>query len=290
MTVYAPELSYTVAISWQTPSVTDNSGESISPQQVAGPAKGTSVGEGVYHILYTASDSAGNSATCTFSITIQGKHMHTTRSYRRFKWNCNLLSGLVIVVFFRHCFFHLYFFQPLIPNHHYFLPAFLPLPSPIYHSKEFAERKLYSHTSFTQMVKYVQYPLLFMLTMNLNYFINHHLHSPCSHIMSFMPWSNFKWIIGISVTDYINQRGNHNFVTVWTIFLSPVVTCSALSAQWPLAVNCPDGVVNGASCSFSCDTGYRLVGYQVTSCHRNGYTASWSNDPPTCSGKRQHLD
>ena len=74
ITVYAPDLSHTAVVSWDAVNVTDNSGETITPQQALGPEKGASVGVGVHYIQYTASDSAGNNETCTFSITVEGKH------------------------------------------------------------------------------------------------------------------------------------------------------------------------------------------------------------------------
>ena len=42
------------------------------------------------------------------------------------------------------------------------------------------------------------------------------------------------------------------------------------------------GVLNGDSCSFQCDYGWRLEGMQVLTCLESGL---WNEDQPTCKSK-----
>ncbi|XP_030846640.1 E-selectin [Strongylocentrotus purpuratus] len=71
-TVYAPALSSSATISWSAPTVSDNSGESITPRLDRGStAPGTSRPEGTHTVAYVAVDSSGNEASCRFSITVE---------------------------------------------------------------------------------------------------------------------------------------------------------------------------------------------------------------------------
>ncbi|XP_030845903.1 sushi, von Willebrand factor type A, EGF and pentraxin domain-containing protein 1 [Strongylocentrotus purpuratus] len=70
-TVYAPALSSSATISWSAPTVSDNSGESITPRLDRGStAPGTSRPVGTHAVAYVAGDSSGNEASCRFSVTV----------------------------------------------------------------------------------------------------------------------------------------------------------------------------------------------------------------------------
>ena len=61
-----------VAVSWNPPSSSDNSGEysmTVNDNHVSGDAFAI----GVYNVIYTAMDPSGNAETCVFVITIEGK-------------------------------------------------------------------------------------------------------------------------------------------------------------------------------------------------------------------------
>ncbi|HFB99645.1 MAG TPA: HYR domain-containing protein, partial [Phaeodactylibacter sp.] len=61
----------TVAANWSVPTTTgDCTMGNVSVTQTAGPNNGSSLGAGVYNITYTATDGCGNSATCSFVVTI----------------------------------------------------------------------------------------------------------------------------------------------------------------------------------------------------------------------------
>ena len=54
---------------WTAPTATDNC-SNVTVAQTAGPASGTVLTPGTYTIVYTATDAAGNTATCSFTITV----------------------------------------------------------------------------------------------------------------------------------------------------------------------------------------------------------------------------
>ena len=52
------------------PTVSDNCGVATPPEQISGPPSGSAFAEGIYVIVYQATDVSGNSATCSFSIVV----------------------------------------------------------------------------------------------------------------------------------------------------------------------------------------------------------------------------
>ncbi|MEZ4686824.1 MAG: HYR domain-containing protein [Bacteroidia bacterium] len=58
----------TAVATWNTPTATDNCGATVT--QTAGQASGSSFPLGTTTITYTATDAAGNTATCSFTITV----------------------------------------------------------------------------------------------------------------------------------------------------------------------------------------------------------------------------
>ncbi|XP_071497252.1 uncharacterized protein [Diadema antillarum] len=69
-TTYASNLATSATVRWPAVRVSDNSGATITPRQTTGRGSGNSFSEGVHPITYTAADPAGNTATCSFSITV----------------------------------------------------------------------------------------------------------------------------------------------------------------------------------------------------------------------------
>ena len=63
----------TATASWSDPTVTDNSGETITPTRTMGDSSGSSFAIASHTIEYTAEDSAGNSATCSFQVVVLGR-------------------------------------------------------------------------------------------------------------------------------------------------------------------------------------------------------------------------
>ncbi|XP_041478043.1 E-selectin-like [Lytechinus variegatus] len=70
-TVTAAPLEISAVVTWNTPSSSDNSGESIPVIQEQGPLSGSALQEGDHMVMFTATDSSGNKATCTFTITVR---------------------------------------------------------------------------------------------------------------------------------------------------------------------------------------------------------------------------
>ena len=63
-----------INVSWTPPSATDNSNQvgltsNIDPY--------TELVVGVYVVTYTATDGSGNTATCNFTVTVNGKSLYT---------------------------------------------------------------------------------------------------------------------------------------------------------------------------------------------------------------------
>ncbi|XP_072175625.1 uncharacterized protein [Diadema setosum] len=69
VTAYVYSSSDTAILTWTVPTVMDNSGESITPS--SNRQSGESFGQGSSVVLYSAVDSSGNVATCSFVIIVQ---------------------------------------------------------------------------------------------------------------------------------------------------------------------------------------------------------------------------
>jgi len=71
MVFYAAECSSSGLITWNEPVATDNSGHvSISYPTIRSPAN---LSIGLYSVLYSAIDSSGNQANCTFIVQVASK-------------------------------------------------------------------------------------------------------------------------------------------------------------------------------------------------------------------------
>ncbi|XP_071482925.1 scavenger receptor cysteine-rich domain-containing protein DMBT1-like [Diadema antillarum] len=65
------KLQETAVAFWQNPVATDNSGETIRVEHVAGPLPGDSLAGGSHVVDYEAKDSSGNTAFCNFTIFVR---------------------------------------------------------------------------------------------------------------------------------------------------------------------------------------------------------------------------
>ena len=61
------------SISWPIPSVFDNSGATIIPENTAGLEPGSDFELGEHLLMYLATDEAGNENSCTFIVLVVGK-------------------------------------------------------------------------------------------------------------------------------------------------------------------------------------------------------------------------
>ena len=95
--VYAPDLQTSAVVYWTEPTVSDTTGQTITPTLTSGPPSGSSFTEGVTAISYDAVDGVGNQAlTCTFTITVEGK---VTLSYIFLYASVYLLYHMLFGVF-----------------------------------------------------------------------------------------------------------------------------------------------------------------------------------------------
>ena len=62
----------TAVVQYTGESATDNSGE--TPQVTCDPASNTQFMSGSNTVTCSATDTAGNTGTCQFTVTVQGKH------------------------------------------------------------------------------------------------------------------------------------------------------------------------------------------------------------------------
>lgn len=69
---YAGSGQTTSRVSWDLPTVTDNSNEVLSAEQIEGLPPGADFSRGSHVIKYEVSDSRGNTARCSFSVVVQG--------------------------------------------------------------------------------------------------------------------------------------------------------------------------------------------------------------------------
>ncbi|XP_033732288.1 sushi, von Willebrand factor type A, EGF and pentraxin domain-containing protein 1-like isoform X2 [Pecten maximus] len=71
-TFYISRHKDTVAVYWEVPEVEDNSGDILAAEQIHGPNQGDALPVGTYHVIYKATDSAGNEARpLNFKITVK---------------------------------------------------------------------------------------------------------------------------------------------------------------------------------------------------------------------------
>ena len=95
-------------------------------------------------------------------------------------------------------------------------------------------------------------------------------------------------LVVLSSYSYIH-RSRNSFVFFEILFkldqhlhiaflLSTVVDCGALTAPANGQVSHPDGTTFGQTATYSCNTGYTLVGDSTRTCEATG----WSGDAPTC--------
>ena len=71
--LYADTLSNSTSVTWSLPTVVDNSGEVIVPQQTTNFVVGSRFEKGDYTIEYQATDDTGNADTCSFGVTVDRK-------------------------------------------------------------------------------------------------------------------------------------------------------------------------------------------------------------------------
>ena len=69
---YAESGQTTAAVTWDLPTVTDNSNEVLTAEQKEGFPPGADFSSGSLLIKYEVSDSSGNNAICSFSVIVQG--------------------------------------------------------------------------------------------------------------------------------------------------------------------------------------------------------------------------
>jgi gliding motility-associated-like protein len=77
---------------WTAPTATDNC-SSATVTQTSGPTSGTTLTAGVYTIVYTASDAAGNTATCSFTITVNATSAPVIQCPTSATYNTTIPSG-----------------------------------------------------------------------------------------------------------------------------------------------------------------------------------------------------
>ena len=81
MVFYATECSSSASLSWIEPRATDNSGQvAISYPAIRPPVNRTI---GLYSVLYSATDSSGNRANCTFIVQVASKSLLLTKLVER---------------------------------------------------------------------------------------------------------------------------------------------------------------------------------------------------------------
>ena len=103
MVFYVPECSSTALLSWNESAATDNSGHvSISYPAIRPPVN---LSIGLYNILYSATDSSGNRANCTFFVQVASK---SVRWWQLFKY--------IIINYYQnyHYFFYLSIYRSLV--------------------------------------------------------------------------------------------------------------------------------------------------------------------------------
>ena len=74
MAFYAMECSSRALVTWKEPLATDNSDHmSISYPAIRPPVN---LSIGLYNVLYSAIDSSGNQANCTFIVQVASRSLH----------------------------------------------------------------------------------------------------------------------------------------------------------------------------------------------------------------------
>jgi len=84
-------------VSFETPTATDNSGQEVTVTQTAGPASGEVFPVGTTIVTFTATDAAGNSASCSFEVTVNDTEDPTFGSVADINVNTDInICGAVV--------------------------------------------------------------------------------------------------------------------------------------------------------------------------------------------------
>ncbi|XP_041478090.1 sushi, von Willebrand factor type A, EGF and pentraxin domain-containing protein 1-like [Lytechinus variegatus] len=106
---------------------------------------------------------------------------------------------------------------------------------------------------------------------------------PVSPTRTSGPASGSTFTEGVTPIKYeaTDNAGNRATACEFTISVE-VIRCSTISGDHELLVSCPDGDIRGSVCTFTCITGYGLVGSQASECQLVGSSGSWSHPTPSC--------
>ena len=86
MVFYASECSSRALVTWREPKATDNSGHVSISYPVIRPPVNLSIG--LYNVLYSAVDSSGNRANCTFIVQVGSKSLYLSKLVERNDHKC----------------------------------------------------------------------------------------------------------------------------------------------------------------------------------------------------------
>ena len=89
-------------------------------------------------------------------------------------------------------------------------------------------------------------------------------------------WSSWNW-------NKWTSRCNNLHMTY--LLISAVVDCGSLTDPANGSVNHTAGTTFGQTATYSCNTGYNLVGDSIRTCQATG---NWSGTAPTCRGMLLH--
>ena len=77
----------------------------------------------------------------------------------------------------------------------------------------------------------------------------------------------------------------HCYQSIFTLFLN-ITDCGVPNSPGNGSVNTTNGTKYGNMVSFSCNTGFDLIGSHVSTCSEHG---NWSTTPPKCQIKGTYL-
>ncbi|XP_066289142.1 CUB and sushi domain-containing protein 3-like [Branchiostoma lanceolatum] len=252
-TVYAGSGETSATVTWTVPTATDNSGVTPTVTRVEGDGPGSTFAEGAHSIKYTAVDSAGRNSDCSFRITVKAVYCSTLNAPPSGRITCNQNDRRYGTT----CQFQCNLGYQLVGNH-----------------TSSCEKDSYNVGFWTSSA-----PTCEIVTCHSLNTPAHGIKSGCNNAQEdYNTVCTFYCNKGYSPKTSIKRTCQQNGTWSGSSLTCTIDTCTALSPIQRGAINpslCTSSPAYNDVCTYSCETGYTLVGSRINKCLDGG---RWQNN------------